>query len=49
MSVENKLQIIVRVKSHLFPNKAVYYNNLYKMAVSGWFTFESVLSEVKNG
>lgn len=49
MSKENKLEIIVRVKSRLFPEKADYFANLYHMFVSGYFTYESVLSEVKNG
>ena len=49
MSLENKLQIIVRVKSHLYPSKAAYYSNLYNMFASGWFTYDSILAEVKNG
>lgn len=49
MSKENKLQIIVRVKSRLFPEKADYFNNLYRMFTSGLFTYDSVLAEVKNG
>ena len=49
MSKESKLEIIVRVKSRLFPDKADYYNNLYNMFVSGWFTYDSVLAEIKNG
>lgn len=49
MSNKDKLSIIVRVKSLLFPERADYYHNLYNMAVSGWFTYDSVLAEVKNG
>jgi hypothetical protein len=47
MSKENKLEIIVRFKIRLYPNKAAYYSNLYHMFISGWFTYDSVLSEVK--
>jgi len=49
MSKQDKLSIIVRVKSRLFPEKAGYYHNLYRMFTSGLFTYDSVLAEVKNG
>jgi hypothetical protein len=49
MSNQDKLSIIVRVKSRLFPERSDYYQNLYNMFVSGFFTYESVLAEVKNG